>query len=289
MIRVIRKFVGSLTGIRRHIFFLVLFLICVIALCLGIYAQFFYKYADTDPLMIGINIGSKKTAEEIAVLKSNFNSLFTNSLIINSEKIRVDKIEPSNNLVYTCYNLQNKDENYYDVNAQIPIININTDAAKDINAQIINEFYDIANNVMRKKEGSTIYTVNYAAFINDEIVSLVIKSSLKEEGKAEKVVVKTFNYSLREERSVTIMEIIEAKGTPKGEVQDIINQDIKTAYTNAKIIAAEYGVLYERDLDSDIYKIENTENFFLTQDGYVYIVYAYGNNDYTNEMDIIIF
>jgi len=262
MIRVIRKFVGSLTGIRRHIFFLVLFLICVIALCLGIYAQFFYKYADTDPLMIGINIGSKKTAEEIAVLKSNFNSLFTNSLIINSEKIRVDKIEPSNNLVYTCYNLQNKDENYYDVNAQIPIININTDAAKDINAQIINEFYDIANNVMRKKEGSTIYTVNYAAFINDEIVSLVIKSSLKEEGKAEKVVVKTFNYSLREERSVTIMEIIEAKGTPKGEVQDIINQDIKTAYTNAKIIAAEYGVLYERDLDSDIYKIENTENFF---------------------------
>ena len=42
-------------------------------------------------------------------------------------------------------------------------------------------------------------------------------------------------------------------------------------------------------LNSEIYKIENTQNFFLTQDGYVYIVYAYGNNDYTNEMDIIIF
>ena len=40
---------------------------------------------------------------------------------------------------------------------------------------------------------------------------------------------------------------------------------------------------------SGVYKIENTENFFLTQDGYVYLVYAYGNNDYTNEMDIIIF
>ena len=40
---------------------------------------------------------------------------------------------------------------------------------------------------------------------------------------------------------------------------------------------------------ADIYKIDNTSTFFLTQDGYVYIVYAYGNNDYTTEMDLIIF
>ena len=72
-------------------------------------------------------------------------------------------------------------------------------------------------------------------------------------------------------------------------MQSIIDSDVKQAYTNAKIIAAEYGTLYERDLSSDIYKVENTQNFFLTQDGNIYIVYAYGNNDYTNEMDIIIF
>ena len=289
MIRAIRKFVGSLNGANRYIFFIVLFLVCVIALCIGIYGQFFYKYADTDPLMIGINIGSRKTAEEIAVLKTEFNDLFTNTLIIKSENVRVDKIEPSNNIVYTCYDLQNKDENFYDVNAQIPIVNINTDAAKIINADIIDEFYDIARNVMRKKEGSTIYNVTYAAFINNDVLSLVIKSSLKEEGKAEKVVVKTYNYSLPEERAVTLNEMIEAKEFTKNEVQDIINQDIKTAYNNAKIIAAEYGKLYERDLNSDIYKVDNVQNFFLTQDGYVYIVYAYGNNDYTNEMDLIIF
>ena len=47
--------------------------------------------------------------------------------------------------------------------------------------------------------------------------------------------------------------------------------------------------MYERDLKSDMYKIENTTNYFLTQDGYIYIIYCYGNNDYTNEMDIIIF
>jgi hypothetical protein len=239
--------------------------------------------------MIGINIGSKKTAEEIYILKSNFNNLFTDSLVINSENVRVDKIETSKTLVYTAYDLVDKDENYYDVNAQIPIINIDTEEAKKINSEIIDEFWNTASNVMRKKDGSSVYTVTYAAFINDEILSLVVKSSLKGEGKAEKVVIKTFNYSLREERRVSLQELIEAKGVTNAEVQNIINQDIKTAYNNAKIIAEEYGVLYERDLQNEIYKIENTENFFLTQDGYVYIVYAYGNNDYTNEMDIIIF
>jgi hypothetical protein len=289
MRRAIRKFVGSLTGTKKYVFFIVLTLICIVALCLGIYAQFFYKYADTDALMIGINIGAKKTAEEIDVLKSNFNNLFNNSIIINSENVRTDKIEPKKELVYTGYSLSNEDENYYSVNVQIPILNINTDKAKEINAEIKSEFYDKANNVMRRTDGYTIYTVTYASFVNEDILSIVIKSSLKEENKAEKVSVKTYNYSIPEGKLKSLNDLIDLKGTTKEDVQKTIDNDIKTAYNNAKIIASEYGNLYERDLSSSIYKVDNTSTFFLTQDGYVYIVYAYGNNDYTNEMDLIIF
>lgn len=289
MKRAIRRFVGSLTGPKKYIFFISLILICVVALCLGIYAQFFYKYSDTDALMLGINIGSQKTAEEIAVLKSNFNNLFTNSITINSENVRVDKIEPTKDLVYTGYNLVNEDENYYTVNAQIPILNINNDQAKNINAEIKTEFYDKANNIMRRKEGKTVYTVSYASFVNGNVLSIAIKSTLKEEGKAEKVSVKTYNYSILEHKIVKLDDLIKEKGKTNEEIQNIINEDIKTAYNNAKIIADQYGTLYERDLSSDIYKVENVTTYFLTQDGYVYIVYAYGNNDYTNEMDIIIF
>ena len=54
-------------------------------------------------------------------------------VVINSENVRVDRIEPSNDLVYVAYNLVNEDENYYSVNAQIPVFNINTDIAKNIN------------------------------------------------------------------------------------------------------------------------------------------------------------
>lgn len=289
MKRAIRRFVSSLTGTKKYIFFIVLVLICIVALCLGIYAQFFYKYSDTDIFMIGINIGAKKTAEEIDILKSNFNSLFTNSLIINSQELKANKIEQKNDYVYTGYNLVNEDENYYSVNAQIPVININSDKAREINSKIKTEFYDIANTIMRKKEGNTIYTVSYAAFINNDVLSLVIKASLKEADKSEKLMVKTYNYAITEDRELSLNDLITLKGTTEEDVQKTINNDVKTAYTNAKIIAEQFGNLYERDLSSDIYKVENTSTFFLTQDGYVYIVYAYGNNDYTNEMDLIIF
>ena len=289
MNRAIRRFVGSLNGPKKYLFFLGLALICVVCLCLGIYAQFFYKYSDTDMFMIGINIGSQKTAEEIAILKANFNSLFDDSIKINSENVRTEKMEPSRELVYTGYTLENEDENYYSVSANIPILNINTDAAKKINADIKTEFYDKANLIMRRSEGYTIYSTNYASFVNEDVLSIVIKSSLKEQNKAEKVTVRTYTYSISEQREVSLQELIKLKEVEETDIQKIIRDDIQTAYTNAKLIASEYGSLYERDVDGVLYKIENSDTYFLTQDGYVYVVYAYGNNDYTNEMDIVIF
>lgn len=284
----IRKFVETLNGPRRYIFYAALVLICIVAICLGIYAQFYYKYSDTDVLMLG-NIGSEKTAEEIALLKVKFNELFENKLYNDNDNIPVDKKDYSMNLVYTNYNLVNEDENYYSVNVQIPMINIDSSIISDINSKIKTEFYDKAYNIMRKTEGNTIYTVSWVGYINGDILSLAIKSSLKEEGKAERVGVRTYNYDLKGDKLVELKDLIELKQTTVNKVQSTINSDIKQAYNNAKIIAVEYGTLYERDLSSDIYKVENTENFLLTQDGNVYIVYAYGNNDYTNEMDIIIF
>ncbi len=292
MKRAIRRFVASLEeGHRKIIFIVVIILICIVALCIGIYAQFFYKYADTDALMIGISIGSKKTAEEIAVLKSNFDKLFTNTTSVNSENVNnVERINSSNSdLVYVAYDLTNEDENYYSINVKIPVLNINTETAKQVNAEIKKDFYDLANNIMRRNSGYTVYTVSYAAFINEDLLSIVVKSSLKEQDKAEKVSVKTYNYSFPSEKLVSIEELINLKKTNINDVQSTINSDIKASYNNARLIAEQFGNLYERDLSSDMYKVENTENFFLTQDGYVYIIYAYGNNDYTNEMDIVIF
>lgn len=289
MIRRLRRFVSHLTGKNKYLFFTILLLICIVALSLGIYSQFFYKYSDTDPLMIGINIGAKKTAEEYALLESNFNELFTNSLKINSNEINVDKLEDEENLVYTVYNLVNEDETYYKVDAQIPSLNVDSETARKINIEIKNEYYNKANSIMRQTEGNTIYKVSYAAFVNSDYLSLVIKSILKEEGKSEKVSIKTYTYSMAKERLVTLEDLIELKGTTSQIVQKSIHDEIKIAYQNAQIIANEYGELYKRDLTNPMYQIESSNVYFLTDDGYVYIVYPYGNEDYTNEMDIVIF
>ena len=88
---------------------------------------------------------------------------------------------------------------------------------------------------------------------------------------------------------LTLTDLITLKKDTVENIQDKITSEIKTAYTNAKIIAAEYGNLYERDVEGEMYQVENATTFFLTDDGYVYVVYAYGNKDYTNEMDIVIF
>lgn len=289
MKRAVRRLVSKLHGRNKLIFFVVLAMVCIVALSIGIYTQFFYKYSDTDPLMMGINIGAQKTAEECAILEAEFKNIFKNELLINSENVRTDKIETEKGLVYTGYNLINEDETYYSINAQIPVVNINTDIAKSINKEIVETFYEKANSAMRQTEQKIIYIVNYQAYINKDVLSIVIKSSLKEGTKPEKVTIKTYNYSIPDKKIVKLEDLIEAKEQTKEDIQKLINDEIKTADTNARILAAEYGNLYERDLKSDMYKVENTENFFLTQDGYIYIIYCYGNKDYTNETDIIIF
>ena len=80
MNRAIRRFVDKLNGKNKHFFLLGVVLICIIAVCLGIYIQFFYRYSDTDPLMLGIHIGAQKTAEEYTKLKTEFQMPKTYSL-----------------------------------------------------------------------------------------------------------------------------------------------------------------------------------------------------------------
>jgi multidrug efflux pump subunit AcrB len=288
--RALRRFVSKLTGRNKVIYFVVLFLICVVAICIAIYGQYFYKYSDTDPLMLGIHVGANKTQEEYASLKANFSNIFTNELHINSENVNIDKLDTSRSAVYTGYTLQNDDENYYHIDLQLPTININTDVAKAMNADIKEKFYDEANKIMRStSNGFTTYQVSYVAYINDDAISIAIKKTQKVGTKAETVTVATYNYSIPDKRGISLEDLIKLKGTDVASVQEAIDSCIKTAADNSSEIAKEYGSTFTRDVNSSMYKVSNAENYFLTDDGYVYIIYAYGETAETNEIDIVIF
>lgn len=273
----------------KILFFTTIALICVACICIAIYIQFFYKYAATDPLMLGINIGSKKTNEEYNRLKSEFNSIFTSELITEEPNTRFDRIQTNKEIIYTGYNLKNEDENFYKIDIKVPKLNINTDVAKKINKEIESQFYDKANTIMRNMEGYTIYTVSYSAYVNKDIASIIVKASLKEDNKNEKVSIKTYNYSIPTGKEVSLKELIDLKQISQKEVQNTIDEEIKKAYNNALAISSEYGSTYNRNLDDEMYKFDNTKEFFLTNEGNVYIIYPYGNTEYTNEVDIVIF
>lgn len=284
-----KAFIGSLSGKKRIIFFIVVFLICIVAISFGIYAQFFYKYSDTDPLMLGIHIGSKKTAEEYSDLKANFLNLFTNEVHINSEKVNVDKIKTSQEVVYTGYTIQNEDEAYYSVKLDLPVLNIDNENAKEINTRITEDFYNKATKIMRSTSEYNVYQVSYVAYINENIISIAIKQMEKVGDASESTTITTYNYNISNNGEVSLSDLIKLKGTTNEAVQQNIDNTIKTASNNSKAIANEYGAGTVRNPDDDMYKISNASTYFLTDDGYVYIIYDYGETEATNEMDIVIF
>lgn len=50
-----------------------------------------------------------------------------------------------------------------------------------------------------------------------------------------------------------------------------------------------YGYkVYLRDSNSDIYKLDNITEYFIGEDNVIYVIFAYGNQNNTSEMDIVI-
>lgn len=290
MKRFIIRFVNKLYGKNQVIFLVTISIICILSLCVGIYAEYFYKYSDTDPLMIGINVGSKKTQEEYDALKASFNMLFTNEFINNStEKLDVQKIQVTKELVYTNYDINSEEEGRYSINVKIPVLNIDKSVSKQLNSKIKADFYDKISTIMNNNSEYTVYNVSYIAYINQDILSIAVKSSTKEGDKSERVIIKTYNYGIPSDEEIDLREVMRLKETNEGELQKTIKNEIKIANNNAKALQDLGYQIYQRDINNNIYKIDQTDTFLLTQEGYVYLIYSYGNNAYTNEVDVVVF
>ena len=67
-----------------------------------------------------------------------------------------------------------------------------------------------------------------------------------------------------------------------------IKDEIKIVQQRVEELGKLGYSVYTRDYTSDIYNINNVTEYFLGEDNVLYIIYAYGNNNHTNEMDIVI-
>lgn len=263
--------------------YMVIIIICVIAISIAVYLQFFKEEK------IGVIFGITSDNEKYSELESNFNNIFTNDVsILDNTNIEITKVEQDNDIVYSKFNKElQKDD--YSINVAIPYINIDEDIVQKFNVEIQSAFKSKTESIVSSTDRKIIYTVNYKAYIQNDILSLVIKSELKEDSSKQRIIVQTYNYNLKEKKEVKLEEILNIKSIDTQTANNKIKDTIKEKQKQNQSLADLGYNLYARDYTSSIYDVNNADQYFLGQDGHVYIIYAYGNDDFTSEMDLVIF
>ena len=101
-------------------------------------------------------------------------------------------------------------------------------------------------------------------------------------------IIQTYNYDLTNQKKVTIDDMLELRGITKKEANQNIKQEIKTVQQKVEELGKLGYSVYARDYTSDIYSINNVTEFFMGENNVLYIIYAYGNQNNTSEMDIVV-
>lgn len=269
----------------RHAIIIAIVIICIVSIGIAVYKQFF----KDEKIGVIFGISDEEYDEEYDNLKSNFLNIFDNSFnVIQKYEKDVKKIKADKDLVLEGYSKQEQNDNY-NVNVKIAYFNINSEIVKKFNNDIKNSFKEKASSIISSNEKNIIYNVKYKAYQNNNILSLIVLSELKEGNSNQKIVIKTYNYNLDTGKEITIDELIEQKGINISSANSKIKEEIKLSQEeNIKLKELGYNANV-REPDSDVYKIQNAKTFFIGENGYLYIVYAYGNDELTSEMDVVIF
>ena len=290
--RTIRKIKQFKSVRHKLIIFIPIILLCVIAICIGIYAQFFYKYAETDKFIIGnVDKEGYKREEIYEELKNNFNDIFTSTVTevkpIEGQPVKIDE---GKELVYTANEIKQEEEGKYDIDVNFPVMNIKSQTVDGINKELQEIFLKKVQSILEQKQSTNaIYTIKYAAYINGDVISLIIEANLKESTAVQRQIVKTYNYSISQDKVMTVYDAISGKGLNATEVQNKINKEIKIKSDQVQELKKIGYNVFERNPEDSMYQLDQTDNFFIGQDGYLYILYPYGNKNFTSELDIIIF
>ena len=269
---------------QRIIIYITIISICIISIAVVIGVQILGN--DMVDNIFGINKITKRSEEEEANLKSNFENIFDNSLEDKGE-YEIKKIEQDKETIYTSYSKEEKNDKY-EIEVNLPYININNKEVQDFNNEIKETFEGKAEEILKSQnKNNVIYEVKYKAYIEDNILSLIIYSDLKQNTSAQRVIIQTFNYDIKENKKLIFEDTINNYKLNKEEVQNKINNDIqKEQKKSEELIQLGYNV-FSRDTNSDIYKIENISEYFIYKNN-IYVIFAYGNNKITSEKDIVI-
>lgn len=281
---------------NRMIIFILIGVFCVLAIIAAIYAQFIATDYDDIGDEPTINVGSnnnntgaerEKNQDEI---KTQFNNLFNNTVNTGDYDLStVDKLYDDRDIVYSAYTINESNDNY-EINVNLPVVNIAGDVVSEFNGITQELFADKAAEVMNSVNAyKTIYNVDYAVFINNGILSVAIKSLLKEGNNPQRTIVQTYNYDLQTGQRVEIGKILSNLGLTTDEVQNKIREIVTEAADAANVLEQSGYSVFKRNLEDAMYNMNNLSTYMLGPSNELYIIFAYGNRNFTSEMDIVLY
>ncbi len=273
-------------NVKAAVLYTVSIIVCIIAVIIA-GLSIYYGSDELDRLItIG---GSNLTQEDVdyQALISNFDEIFQNQLEEYTIDLDIKKIDDGKDLIYTYYTKAENEENSYDLELNIPYINIDNETIQKYNEEIKQTYIQKAENTLQTENKNIIYSLEYQATIENDILSLVIRANLKEGSNAQRLIIQTFNYDLKNNKEVTLEEIINQKQLNKDEIQNKIKDEITSEQQRVEDLKTLGYNIFERHPEDEMYKIENSQEFFI-KDGKIYIIYAYGNENLTREMDLVI-
>lgn len=268
---------------KLKIFYVTIISICIIAIIVALIIQI--KQENNT----GSGNTNQLTNNLINTKKEQFNNIFQNKVnYLKNNAYKITKINENEEIVYLGYKNNESKVNDYELDVNIPYINIKDETINEFNTQIKEIFEQKAKSVLNTQNNNIIYTVDYSAYISNNILSLVVRSTLKEGGNAQRDIVQTYNYDLKKHKKYTIDDMLELKRITKKEAGQKIKEEIKTVQERVEELANLGYTVYPRDYTSDIYSVNNITEYYLGEDNRLYIIYAYGNLNHTSEMDIIV-
>ena len=266
--------------------YIVSILICVLAAIVVACSQYFGPEKLDQMIATNTNKGVQKEVDE-ELLIAGFDELFTNQIEAYQSSVNIKKIDDSKDIIYPYYQKQEKQENNYDLDICIPFFNIDNEIVKKYNEAIEGDFVKKAESVLESKNSNVIYTVQYVATVEEDILSLMIRSNLKDGSSAQRVIIQTYHFDLKNNKEVTLEDLLNRKSIQIADVENKVKQQIETEQKKVEDLKALGYNIFERNAEDEMYQVKNTEQFFI-KDGNIYLIYAYGNEALTSELDLII-
>ena len=186
------------------VIYILIAIICIVGIGMALYMQYF----QDEKLGVIFGITDSEEEDKYNDLKNNFNNIFTNDVEnMQDGKLNMQKINQNFDIVATRYKYSKQTEDTT-LEVTIPNINIKSDLITEFNEHVKNTYKEQVDKCKASNEGY-IYNVKYKAYIQENILSLIIYAELKEGSNNQRLMIETYNYDI-------VNEIIQHKDEYEG-------------------------------------------------------------------------